>query len=73
MLLEKDSVSLKEHEDVLEHSRRINGIVVTYRQMASWYKEEEYQEMLAKVKFNIEMADRLAIKIAKKEEYDDNY
>lgn len=72
-LLEKDSVSLKEHEDVLNHSRRVNSLVVTYQQMANWYREDEYHKMIAAMKTNIELSDRLAVKIARKEEHDDNY
>lgn len=72
-LLEKDFVSLKEHEDVLNHSRRANSLVVTYQQMASWYREDEYHEMLAAMRQNIELSDKLATKIARKEEHDDNY
>lgn len=72
-LLEQSTVSLKEHEDVLDHVRRSNNLVVTYRQMANWYKENEYQQMVAAMKTNIELSDRLAVKIARKEERDDNY
>lgn len=73
VLLEKENVTLKEHEDVLNHSRRVNSLVVTYQQMANWYQEEEYQHMIAAMRSNIELADRLAVKIAKKEEHDDTY
>lgn len=72
-LIEKEDVSLKEHEDVLEHVRRANSLVVTYQQMASWYREDEYHEMLAAMRQNIELSDKLAVKIARKEEHDENY